>query len=30
VPAEELIALNDHILGAIELIRRFPENNNKN
>ena len=25
VPAEELEALNDHIVGRIEVIRRFPE-----
>ena len=25
VPAEELDALNDHIVGGIEVIRRFPE-----
>jgi hypothetical protein len=30
VPAEELEALNDHIVGTIEVIRRFPENNNEN
>lgn len=27
IPAEDLEALNDHIVGFIEVIRRFPENN---
>ena len=25
IPADELEALNDHIVGTIEVIRRFPE-----
>jgi hypothetical protein len=29
VPADELEALNDNIVGTIEVIRRFPENNNQ-
>lgn len=30
VPAEDLEALNDNIVGTIKVIRRFPENNNQN
>lgn len=30
VPAMDLEALNDNIVGTIEVIRRFPENNNEN
>lgn len=30
VPAEDLEALNDNIVGRIEVIRRFPENNDQN
>lgn len=28
VPAEDLEALNDNIVGLIEVIRRFPDNEN--
>lgn len=30
VPAEDLEILNDNIVGTIEVIGRFPENNNDN
>lgn len=30
VPAEELETLNDNIVGTIEVIQRFPKNNNEN
>jgi hypothetical protein len=29
IPAEQLDDLNHHIVGTIDVVRRFPENNNE-